>query len=82
MILNADPVRFCGLLSHLRKARARSGIDVHLLRLSARSLAQRDRHAATDMPYTLQPTIPRASLSLTKIVQFRHCLHPPNGGKT
>src|SRR5450755_1508544 len=30
----------------------------------------------------LQPMMPGASLSLTEVVHFRHCLHPPDGGRT
>ena len=46
-------------------------------RADLKGSARGDRHASC-----IQPTMPGASLSLTEIVHFHHCVHPPNGGRT
>src|SRR5258706_16429546 len=55
-------------------------LDVFLLRLSARSLAQRGQHTAITCGMLI-PTMPSASFSLTEIVHFPDCRYPPNGGE-
>src|ERR1700726_3015394 len=81
MALNTDLVHLSGLLNHQRKTQARP-CSTFACFGSPRSLAQSDQHAATGMRDAYSRTMPSASLSLTEIVHFRHCLYPPNGGRT
>src|SRR3984893_12948885 len=79
MVLNADLVPGCSVIGAKPKRAFR--IDISLLR-SLRAALPKSISTRRPAAGCLQPTMPAASLSPTEIVHFRHCLHPPNGGRT